>query len=406
MLDTSVTLPTFTLTEQILTNVLIIVCAVLATQWLMTSFITKAIRKSAFLFFLTAIFFGIGALVPRYDPDQIAINDTMMMVNSFLIIFSDFCIISGMTLVRVGKLIIYNIPPKIKSHAIFALSFLITDLMLVFTHVQSIAYFILAYSVAMILISFEMITDCLSPEIESNATYKFLDAVPFGALIFLMTSRLMTIFSGISSEPAKINEEYIMWGYLILLGMLNINLSVHVIQRQFKMITAASRLDSLTHVYLRNAIIQKLTNEYHRADRYDGLFSIIFLDIDYFKKINDRYGHASGDDVLKHVSKLLVDNVRKIDTVGRWGGEEFIIILPKTDLKQTEIVAEKLRSIIASTPVKIKDEDVMITASFGISDTREEDFNQQFNIDLIIDRADQAMYEAKQAGRNKVVLAK
>jgi len=128
------------------------------------------------------------------------------------------------------------------------------------------------------------------------------------------------------------------------------------------------------------------------------LVSIIMIDIDHFKKINDTYGHKVGDKVLVTVSNLLDNRIRKSDILARWGGEEFIIFLPDTNKESANLVAENIRMAIETTQIKIEDKNINITASFGIADSS----NKNHTIKEIINSSDNALYLAKEKGRNRV----
>lgn len=156
--------------------------------------------------------------------------------------------------------------------------------------------------------------------------------------------------------------------------------------------------DSLTGLYNRRAILGKLRELINLANRYKDDFSLIMLDIDHFKKVNDRYGHLTGDEVLEEIATLIRRNIRDTDIVGRYGGEEFIIILPKTTLSSAWVVAERIRSIIEKAELKDSAGNVFaITVSQGLAGwERDEDAAS------LISRADEALYKAKEKGRNRV----
>lgn len=156
--------------------------------------------------------------------------------------------------------------------------------------------------------------------------------------------------------------------------------------------------DSLTKLYNRRIFIEVAEKELSRASKFGDSFSIILLDIDNFKKINDTYGHDVGDIVLRTVAEVLKKNVRKMDMVVRWGGEEFIVMLPNTNLKNAVKVAEKLRKLIERTKMKLPSGEVInITVSVGVSS-----FKGQRSLDEIIKEADIALYTAKSRGKNRV----
>jgi diguanylate cyclase (GGDEF)-like protein len=127
-------------------------------------------------------------------------------------------------------------------------------------------------------------------------------------------------------------------------------------------------------------------------------FAVLFIDLDHFKSINDTYGHAVGDDVLRTVAKTLQDSVRRSDIVGRIGGEEFSVFLPNTQVAGAEQLAEALRVAIESIHIEVDGVRLKITASIGVAAKR---FDQE-TMQAIQQHADQAMYEAKRGGRNRV----
>jgi len=152
--------------------------------------------------------------------------------------------------------------------------------------------------------------------------------------------------------------------------------------------------DNLTGLYNRAYFLDNLNMILNEAGRYGTINSVILFDIDHFKSFNDTYGHLKGDEVLKAVSKITSANIRKSDIIARWGGEEFIVLLPNTPIATAELVAENLRKQIESIDISgIKN----ITASFGVSEYVPEDDH-----DSLIQRADDALYEAKDSGRNCV----
>ena len=152
--------------------------------------------------------------------------------------------------------------------------------------------------------------------------------------------------------------------------------------------------DVLTGLYNRRHADNKLAKEMVRADRYNGQLSLIMADLDYFKKVNDVWGHQAGDSVLQVFSNILSDNTRDTDLVSRWGGEEFLIICPQTDLRGAVTQADNLRKIFANTTFK----DIgSKTASFGIAA-----YIPGENKNSLVQRADDALYRAKDNGRNRV----
>jgi len=159
-----------------------------------------------------------------------------------------------------------------------------------------------------------------------------------------------------------------------------------------------AKFDSLTGLYNRRAIFHRLDGQIKHAGRYNEEFSLIMLDIDHFKKVNDQYGHLTGDDVLQEVATLVRQNIRDTDTAGRYGGEEFIIILPRAHLASALNVAERIRRAIETAEMKDSKGNVFsITVSQGLSCYQPGQGEYS-----LISRADAALYRAKESGRNRV----
>ena len=157
-------------------------------------------------------------------------------------------------------------------------------------------------------------------------------------------------------------------------------------------------VDPLTGVANRRAIDAFAKEEYERAQRYKTHFSVLMIDLDHFKNVNDLYGHYVGDECLKIVAEKLNDSLRAVDQFGRFGGEEFVAILPQTNLTEAIKVAERLRIAVNQLVPDIKDFSTSLSISIGVSAFEEQD---QVLMDIFI-RADKALYEAKAMGRNLV----
>lgn len=155
--------------------------------------------------------------------------------------------------------------------------------------------------------------------------------------------------------------------------------------------------DELTGTLNRRRFFEVAEQEHARAERYRRPLSVAMLDLDHFKAINDRYGHAVGDEALKLVGETLRRTLRRQDHVGRWGGEEFGVILPETRLAEAARVLDRVREAIALIGLSVEGPLVPLRASAGVAMWRADEV-----IDATFKRADAALYEAKQAGRNRV----
>ena len=155
--------------------------------------------------------------------------------------------------------------------------------------------------------------------------------------------------------------------------------------------------DSLTGLKNRGMIFDLLSTEMSRCEREGGRCGVVMMDLDRFKNINDTYGHACGDTVLREAARRLSESVRPYDAVGRYGGEEFLVILPGCDAETSANQAERLRRVLAETPVVHGGHAIAITASFGVTEWRSGHLPE-----ALVNTADEALYKAKHAGRNRV----
>lgn len=170
--------------------------------------------------------------------------------------------------------------------------------------------------------------------------------------------------------------------------------------REKKLVESAARIDLLTGLVNRREIMARFHAEKARAERNNTSLSIILADIDHFKRVNDTFGHLAGDQVLKDVAATLASHIRAVDICGRWGGEEFIVLLPETALDDAVFVAEKLRTAVSSTPSTWKNSEIQTTISLGVGMHL-----PGMDIEESTDLVDKALYRAKKGGRNRVETA-
>lgn len=174
---------------------------------------------------------------------------------------------------------------------------------------------------------------------------------------------------------------------------------LQTLRQEVDLLKEQVRTDALTGLYNFRFFSDALPLEMERARRSFQPLSLIILDIDHFKGFNDRWGHELGNRALSHIAKLIGLTIRKLDFACRFGGEEFVILLPNTDLRQTINVAQRLREIIATTPLVNDGDAITITASLGVDEFRG---NHSDSPEGFVERVDAWLYRAKHAGRNCV----
>lgn len=207
--------------------------------------------------------------------------------------------------------------------------------------------------------------------------------------------------NGTFVNTKKIDKMNIKEGDLILIGntILKYISGSNIENMYHDEIYKLATLDGLTQVYNKKFLLEKLQTEFSRSKRYNRNMSFVIFDFDHFKKLNDQYGHPAGDYVLKKTASLILKNMRKEDIFGRYGGEEFAIILPETSTDSAIRLCEKLRLLVSSVNYEFNNMVIKVTISVGAASIMENTKNYQ---DLI-EKADRALYKAKREGRNKVI---
>jgi diguanylate cyclase (GGDEF)-like protein/PAS domain S-box-containing protein len=157
--------------------------------------------------------------------------------------------------------------------------------------------------------------------------------------------------------------------------------------------------DNLTAIYNRNYMEFQLDSVIKEAEKFNTQFSLLFIDIDHFKDVNDTYGHNIGDEVIKMIANTLMNNLRPKDIAGRWGGEEFLVLLKNVGEIGLEKIADRLRMLCQSSSLDTNGKKVSVTVSIGATYYRKGDSTKN-----IVERADQLMYASKEAGRNRVTI--
>jgi diguanylate cyclase (GGDEF)-like protein len=181
-----------------------------------------------------------------------------------------------------------------------------------------------------------------------------------------------------------------------------INLQTELLNTQRRLQREATH-DALTGLWNRSAILEALDRELGRARREHNPLGVVLADLDCFKKVNDRLGHQAGDETLRQVAERMIDVLRGYDSLGRYGGEEFLLVLPHSDAYGAAERAERIRQRLAQEPIDLGRQSFRQTLSLGVTSSAEE---PTANVDALVKAADAALYAAKRAGRNRVALAR
>ena len=217
------------------------------------------------------------------------------------------------------------------------------------------------------------------------------------------TNLLRTLAKEKSNSSSKNDQEMAFYEEFSLLNNELINLQRDLAKKNAALeqlnckIQHLVTIDDLTKVYNRRGFFELAQRELNQAKRYERPLSAIMIDIDFFKQVNDNYGHITGDIVLAEVAARCSQQLRNIDIFGRYGGEEFVALLPETELKNALLVAERLRYHVCESPICIESSSLTVTISLGVAI-----FKSDMTLENLFAHADLALYQAKESGRNQV----
>ena len=185
--------------------------------------------------------------------------------------------------------------------------------------------------------------------------------------------------------------------YSVNVLLISVGFSIMGHEKLVENYQALASHDGLTGLYNRRSFIEIAEQEVQRTERYHRSISLVLIDIDNFKTINDTCGHQAGDAVIQDIADVMRHNFREIDLCGRYGGEEFIALLPETPMAEAEIIAERVRSAIDQSVVKTEGGEITCSASFGIAQAQ-----AGMQLEQLIGQADKALYQAKEGGKNRI----
>lgn len=229
---------------------------------------------------------------------------------------------------------------------------------------------------------------------------------PIGLTLGVFWVRALMALTGTTEGMADFNQTSnfdlaATWIFLVVLGAFNFSLASLVLGALIERLRDLSATDQLTDLPNRRVMMSRLHEEHARYRRSGHGYTVVIMDLDFFKKVNDTYGHTVGDQVLQGVAKLLQSSLRSSDTLARIGGEEFMLLMPMTDADGALVQALRIRDKIAATPLPTNGGPLSVTMSFGVAEVLPADQDTA----AVVDRADAALYQAKAQGRNGVEVA-
>ncbi|MDD5585693.1 MAG: GGDEF domain-containing protein [Alphaproteobacteria bacterium] len=233
------------------------------------------------------------------------------------------------------------------------------------------------------------------------------------ALLVMVERRAVPLYDVLrGGEPDLLNELFgLLISFLMAGSQIGLRRLLLAVRDKEEQLIRLADTDSLTGLANRSHALARLKSEIIRAERSGSPLSVLILDIDYFKRVNDQYGHVAGDEVLVATTARCAEQLRAIDIFGRLGGEEFLIVLPETDAENAAYAAERLRAVCADTPIVTSQGQFAITISIGVTTHRPPQpsssgsapaTNPEAVMKSLLQRADHALYQAKAKGRNCV----
>lgn len=252
------------------------------------------------------------------------------------------------------------------------------------------------------------ILDWEMPGLSGPQVCRILRARTASPYIYLVLLTARTAREHLVTGLASGADDYVLKPFDPMELQLRVRTGQRIVELQHELLAARQELerranhDALTGAANRGAVLSKVESEASRAARQGSHYCLILFDLDFFKRINDTHGHRAGDIVLKEAVRRAQIELRPYDVLGRYGGEEFMVLLPGCELRAGSVVAERLRKCLADAPFEVDSHKLAVTASFGIVCSAQ----PHTSLEMLVDAADSALYRAKANGRNRIELAK
>lgn len=377
--------------EQQLLIFIMLLTGISAIAWLVLSRLMR-VAPSASLRFSVANFLLLLGLAMLYQRQP---DSSILYWQG-----SDLLVLLAFVAVKAGFLALFKRPNQLKWDLGLLFAWLIAALQVTAVNREH-SLGLLFSAVAVIVLSNSTYILYQASARSFKKRYAVAVSAPLAGISLLFLARML--ISLFDNAPAEVvvhqGKANLYWAYLVFVLLVNITLFSSTLVRLVAKIRYLADRDQLTGLYNRFALNHRLNALQQLQQRHQQPYAVLLVDLDHFKHINDQYGHLAGDKVLKHAAQLFSQHIRSEDTLGRFGGEEFLLLLPMTDQQCAEQVAAKLIQVLRQNPLTLAGTNIALTTSIGITVA-----NPQERItgsEQLLQQADQALYQAKANGRDQ-----
>jgi diguanylate cyclase (GGDEF)-like protein len=373
-----------------------LISAVAAIAWAIMAKPVGIAPKASWRFSLANLCLGVGLMVYTQRTE---------LPNYLAWITADIILLSGFSFLRQGTQALFKMPSRFKQD-ISIIATTTAALLLMPYLTDPIPYMVIIMSLATSGMFFLLALDnyhAQKANLSQLAILIILAPLAAVSLLFLIRAVIVVFDPSKLKNIAAINSmeaEPVLWTYVMLVLLVNLILISNAIIRLIQKIRNIANRDHLTKLWNRHALNTHLIQVQALWQRNQQSYSLLVVDIDHFKKINDNHGHAVGDAALQHVAELLLTSLRKVDFIYRYGGEEFLIVLPDTQGDEAMVVANKIKHNLSQSPFNVSQQSLLITVSIGCATMKADLTHAQ-----LLQMADKAMYQAKNKGRNTICQA-
>ena len=382
------------LIDEFLRQMTLLLGGVFGISWVVLGLASRECQRFSLNFFIANLFVTAGAVL---------VTQRSEISNFYTAQLADWLGVAGITAFASGVLLLSEVR---QSPLWLRLLPLIAEIVLTFwvpADNSSFFYRAAVFNTMTALAAFFAFESCIrNAGVTHRLFVRSLIAAPFLLAGILFVTRGITVWlewqAGKMPEDSFRSYNTFLWAYIVLLVIANISNGGMVVAKLLTQIKRLAANDMLTGTLNRRALMEQMENCIKVFRRHQRPLSCSLFDLDHFKAINDQYGHEAGDAALVHASTLARQQLRTVDILGRYGGEEFVVVMPDTPLQEAQIVVERIRTSLDTTPFVLHGKTIPLSASFGVAALMPDESQSEW-----LHRVDLSMYEAKRQGRNCTV---